>query len=1772
MGARDGWSQNLILNGGFEGGLASWTNNVWEGNASFTVNGVNPRSGDKSLLVQVSDPGSQIFTVNSYSNGFELQPNTIYFFSFWARANVGGARLDFLISNNVEIVNYETYELTGDYVKYEGTFTTPDEVEGDYQAIVYYGDGANYRLDDFELYRQGSIQDLVAVPGDRSVSLKWPFPIGATKVELYGRQGNDPFEELLNGQLDGNSTKATITNLVNDIPYQFRLEIQGGPFDGQSNTVTVFPSASWSVSMIENGGFENEFEAWDPNVFDGAASFSLETDDVCQGDRSLRVDVTTPSPLGAWPINAYSSSFVLAPSLTYTFTFWAKAGFSGALTEVFMKSTTSDEFIFYERYNLTDGWKQYTITFTTSDSTEGDHFVGFQFGDATTYLLDNVTLRGPLSDLAGIPGNNSALLKWTPAAGATNIRLLQRKGNGVFQEVLPGQLGPSSSRAIVNGLENGAAYTFFLEITGGPFAGESNRVTLVPTAAAGESLITNGGFEEGLDVGWTHNIWEGSGEHIITTFEPNVCEGNNALRVEVTAVPPSGAFAINTYSNEFTLVPSTDYIFSFWAKAGNPFAELSAVVGREGDIITQEKFFVTTQWKRYEARFSTGPDITGNYQAIFYFGAEAQVYFIDYVSLTGPVSTLQAIPGDGKVTLRWRPASGASSVKLFQRKGGSTFDEILPGTIQGDTRFVEIPGLENAVPYTYKFNVVGGPYNGESNESKAIPGPDLLINPGFEFSFLNWENSVQDNANAIFSLSTNDTRSGSRAMRVDVTDVDGQIFNVSSSSNFFPVKDNSKYTYSFWGKATEAGKTVAAFIQNGDFSQSYGFQQFDMSEDWDIYHFTFDTEVLPADTSFRLIFYFTEPGSFFIDDGYVGTPDIDAFCAGGRIRTSTGDSLLYACPGDGIPDLVKLDSVDTDGRNYLYVVTNENNVIQQIIEGDMVDFDTAGVGVSRLWGLSFSGSLSAPVGQPADSIRSSGCFALSQNFISVIRDNPNGGVLSFADTAYAGDSVITFCLNDSVSSLIPVSSVTPSVLNYVYVVTDPNNVIQSVSESNVVDFDTTELGTHRIWGLSYSGILGEVIGQRADTAKIATGCWDLSDNFLTVTRDSVDGGRIASAQSLATVFLCLNDTLSDVVFLTNNSSSEANYAYVVTDVRNNILALSDTNRIDFSGQPGIRRIWGVSYSGNILAKAGDRADSTLITDACFDISSNFITVIADSIDAGRISAATGDSVVNICQGDDTPDFVSFSTTSTSQSGYAYLVTTASNVILSISDTSAINFNNAQVGLCRVWGLSFSGAVTAKVGQRADSVELSNGCYELTPNYVTVIKDTLDGGRVATATGGAEINLCLTDTVSNVLDIVNTGSAAAGYAYLITDSSNVILTLVETQTQTDTVKVNRTILQVDSNSIRIDTLRTIVDSIVSMMDTFKVSKTEIQIDSASLKYDTLAVQVDSIITQLDTIQVDSVVITKDTLDSAIDTAIVKVDSIVTTIDTIQVDSTVINTDTLGNPIDTVTVKVDSIITTVDTIQVDSLVITVDSAGITMDTTTFKVDSVFSVPVDTIQVNKTVIQLDSTSIVLDTVTVLVDSIVTTLDTIPVNKITIEVDSSSISIDTVIVQVDSIFTISGDTTQVDFTTGGCKNCRIWGISYLGNLTVAIGQRADTAKLSDGCFELSANFISVKRDDAAGCVTDRWDDLVFSELRVYPVPTQNQLFVSFRPQVNVSSQTRLQVFDLAGKRVYEEVYATTPSGLNEFEINATPFEKGLYILRLINGEHVMTSKFIKQ
>lgn len=151
------------------------------------------------------------------------------------------------------------------------------------------------------------------------------------------------------------------------------------------------------------------------------------------------------------------------------------------------------------------------------------------------------------------------------------------------------------------------------------------------------------------------------------------------------------------------------------------------------------------------------------------------------------------------------------------------------------------------------------------------------------------------------------------------------------------------------------------------------------------------------------------------------------------------------------------------------------------------------------------------------------------------------------------------------------------------------------------------------------------------------------------------------------------------------------------------------------------------------------------------------------------------------------------------------------------------------------------------------------------------------------------------------------------------------------------------------------------------------------------------------------------------------------------------------------------------------------------------------------------------------------------------------------------------------------VNFEPAGVGNCKVYHLSYTGNLLVAVGDNLMAGDISDACAKLSDNFLLVTRvaQRPRTSVADRnnTDDQPTNTLsKVFPVPTNSRLNLVI--EAATAQAGVVHIFNLNGALVQQqdiELY----EGANQITFDVANLPEGTYLMRIPGTDTV--SKFIK-
>jgi len=190
--------------------------------------------------------------------------------------------------------------------------------------------------------------------------------------------------------------------------------------------------------------------------------------------------------------------------------------------------------------------------------------------------------------------------------------------------------------------------------------------------------------------------------------------------------------------------------------------------------------------------------------------------------------------------------------------------------------------------------------------------------------------------------------------------------------------------------------------------------------------------------------------------------------------------------------------------------------------------------------------------------------------------------------------------------------------NYVFVITDANDMILEITTTSPVSLDGYGEGVFHVWGLSYTGDLDmETAGTGIPVnGIIADQCADLSNNFATVLRapciiTGCDSGEVLINDGSDFITICNGDVHVDVIMTNTSQSVDAYYTYFVTDSDGNILEQIDSVWNGASAAPGTYFIYGVSYLNELIDSTTlpGMPLSGLLADDCLEVSGNYVEAI-----------------------------------------------------------------------------------------------------------------------------------------------------------------------------------------------------------------------------------------------------------------------------------------------------------------------------------------------------------------------------------------------------------------------------------------------------------------------------------------------------------------------------------------------------------------------------------
>lgn len=879
----------------------------------------------------------------------------------------------------------------------------------------------------------------------------------------------------------------------------------------------------------------------------------------------------------------------------------------------------------------------------------------------------------------------------------------------------------------------------------------------------------------------------------------------------------------------------------------------------------------------------------------------------------------------------------------------------------------------------------------------------------------------------------------------------------------------------------------------------------------------------------------------------------------GALSLADGSREVFLCPDD--PGLLLFD-VPLDG--FFLLLTNPDNELIRATSDPGFDLSGEAEGSYRIWGVVTEGTLTLPAGEDVTSSPLSDlCFALTDNYVEVSKQDPMGGQVFTLD----GEELVYGCPNQGTPNLVEFETLnTQNSGAIAYILTDTGNQIVSVLPGAILDLDSLSGGDFRLWSLTYQGDLLAAPGQDAAGDPLATACYSLSDNFVSLILEEPLGGQIRTTDNTGDI-VCINNIDTEVELIAEGISDQTDYTFLVTNDQKEFLFATDAIiDFDFFFQ-GNLNIYGLAFTGDLTLEQFDVVTEVSLSDDCFALSDNFLTIVKEDVDGGNVSTTMGETVAYVCPGDGVADLIRFQNSSSSVgANYAYVVTTADNLIFTALTGDQRDFDNVGAFReLRIWGVSYTGTLNIPAFSDLFANQLSDGCFDVSNNFVTIYRQQPEGGEISTSVGSDDLNLC-PGAVPDVIKLQTTSSSVAGYAYILRDDKGVVQQVI-TDGELDLRSLALGTYELSGLSYTGQLLVAVGDTLATV-DEFATSCFERSTNTLSLSRGGEVFG-----GTLSTPSGEEVFYTCP-FDGLGDLIFVETPEAIpgTTYRLVisGTDNRILFPDIEGGiiPFDGASegeYRIWGVSFTGDFRGQFGLNVLTDPLSTDCYTTSDNFITVVSAQPDGGRVRYAGPQGEAGLELSEADTVL------SLE----NQGASAAQYTYLLTDAAGVILQSL---PGD--ELDVATLETGDYRIYGLSFAGQALDAEGQQIDTAQLANNCFDLSENFLDLSILPAPSLAGDlemmetlrasRRAEQREIDLRLAPNPVRSVMNLSYILPEGQSPLQLLEVFDLTGRRVYRQAFAGA-SYLDQIEIYAGDWQSGVYVIRLRGMDWSVQRKIVK-
>lgn len=484
---------------------------------------------------------------------------------------------------------------------------------------------------------------------------------------------------------------------------------------------------------------------------------------------------------------------------------------------------------------------------------------------------------------------------------------------------------------------------------------------------------------------------------------------------------------------------------------------------------------------------------------------------------------------------------------------------------------------------------------------------------------------------------------------------------------------------------------------------------------------------------------------------------------GGTVFLNNSSEFLWICPGDSILTIDFSVEGNSNLPYYFFLVDYDQRIV--LIESQpTIDVSLLGEGTYQLIGGSSSGP---PLLNPGellnyDAAFEGDCFDWSVNMPILRYEQPLAGTLGFKSSP---EHLLYFCPGSFPDSL-EVFQQSADGVEYRFVFSDSEGKIRELSSDGIF-YDLPDSGLWVINGLAFTGdfLLGE--GDNFLLDDISSACFSISQNQLFILFDEADGGEISWQMPTDSLIYCTGDGRNDPFVIGSNSQSQLPYFFLLLDQDDLIVKTFYSDTIELEGiEEGSYFLYGISAADPGLFTESTSLDSL---DSCFQLSENSFHIDALKVGPAEVFLQGGSKRMDFCPlPGETAKIRVFRNLFTPFYGIA-LTDSSGNYIRS-ARLDSMDIGNLSTGEYFIYGIGALDTIRLEVGESIFDTEISSSCFAITDSPISLFIDEVDGSVIDLDGSDMDRIFCSSDLPDHGLQLRSESTSILDYRFLLLDTA------------------------------------------------------------------------------------------------------------------------------------------------------------------------------------------------------------------------------------------------------------------------------------------------------------------------------------------------------------------------------------------------------------------